>query len=74
MGWNLERQWWGGYEWFVYNSAYGAAGGKARTKAEAHVEMAIAEADIFEAPYPPKLVARWRSDYAAAADELGIPI
>lgn len=70
MGWKLEkkrRRW----EWMVYNSAYGSASGTAKTKAEAQVEMVITEAEIFETPYPPRLVERWRSDYEAALVEIG---
>lgn len=40
------------YEWSVFFSAYGAAGGDAKTLAEAKVRMAIAQADILEQPFP----------------------
>lgn len=41
-----------GWEWVYFNSAYGAAGGVAKTLAEAKVKLAIAQADVLESPFP----------------------
>lgn len=63
----------GKYHWYVMQSAYGAAGGAADTLAEAKVEMAIAEAALFETPYPPQVVEVMRSDYEKFAADWADP-
>lgn len=40
------------YEWYVFFSAYGSAGGDTKTLAEAKVKIAIAQADLLEQPFP----------------------
>lgn len=63
MSYGIEIDSDGKYHWFAVQSAYGAATGTADTLAEAKVELAIGEAAIMDAPYPPTVVAVLRSDY-----------
>ena len=62
------------WEWEVYNSAYGLIMGRAKTLEEAAVEMAIAESDLFEAPYPKTIVDEMRKDYKKYAKDFPNPI
>lgn len=56
MAWELKPMADGKWEYFFFNSAYGAAGGIADTLAEAKVRLAIVQADVMENPYPPAVV------------------
>jgi hypothetical protein len=69
MGYGIERNEDGTFDWWCASSAYGAAAGTAQTLAEAKVELAIAEADMFEHPYPPAVCAVMRSDYERFATD-----
>lgn len=51
-----------GWEWACVQSAYGARMGTSPTKAGAKIELAIAEAELFEAPYPPEVAKAMRED------------
>jgi len=51
-----------GFHWFIAQSSYGASGGVAKTVRLAMVEMAIAEANIMEHPYPKFVVQQMRKN------------
>ena len=53
MAWSIERQEDGTYRYSAASSAWGAVVGDAATLAEAKVRLAIGEAALYEAPYPP---------------------
>lgn len=52
MAWNIEQRPDGKWDYSCLNTAYGSAGGTADTLPEAKVRLAIAEADLFERPFP----------------------
>lgn len=58
----LEETKEGHWKWECANSAYGWAGGEEDTLAQAKIELAIAEAEMFEHPYPPAIVKAMRAD------------
>ena len=50
------------WEWCCANSAYGLALGEEDTLAQAKIELAIAENEMFETPYSPAIVKAMRAD------------
>lgn len=67
MGYSIKRTK-KGYEWDCFFSAYGAAGGVSATLPAAKVDLAIAQADVLEQPFPRAVIDAMRADpdrYAA---------
>lgn len=62
MGWRLEQLDDGRWEWFCWQSAFGAVGGVEDTLVEAKIEMAIAEAAITESPLGEAMKTAMRAD------------
>lgn len=62
MAWSITPAEDGTYDWSCFQSAYGSASGNAPTLPAAKVELAIAEAELFEAPYPDAMKAAMRDD------------
>ncbi|HEX6685749.1 MAG TPA: hypothetical protein VF062_23440 [Candidatus Limnocylindrales bacterium] len=62
MAWQITPADDGTYDWSAFQSAFGSASGNAPTLAAAKVELAIAEAAITEAPYPPAAEDAMRAD------------
>ena len=51
----------GHWEWECFQSSYGLTSGEENTLAQAKIELAIAEAELFERPYPPAVVKAMRA-------------
>ena len=62
MGFDISQREDGKWVWRCYNSAYGAAGGVADTLAQAKIELAIAEAEMLEHPFPATVKKAMRAD------------
>lgn len=58
----LEQQPDGRWHWSCMQSAYGLASGTADTLPQAKIELAIAEAELLEKPFPPTVVEAMRAD------------
>lgn len=75
MGFEVRQLRDGTYEWTVFASAFGLIMGTGETLDEVKVEMAIAEAELYENPYPPTVIEVMRSDYRRfAVDYMDPPI
>lgn len=62
MAFSIEEQEDGTWRWSCSHSSYGAAIGREDTLAEAKIELAIAEAEILENPFPPSVVRVMRAE------------
>ena len=66
MSWTIERQHVGEHagEWYYegVQSAYGLICGYALSLPEAKVRLAISEAELLEAPYPPRVIEAMLAD------------
>jgi hypothetical protein len=73
MGWKLEEQADGTWDWEFWLSSHGWAGGTAATREAAIVELLIGEAAVLESPYAPSVKQMMRDDPArVAADFDGV--
>jgi len=61
VGWELEETP-AGWNWSCYQPAYGAASGTEPTRAQAVIELVLAEATVMERPYPSAVQAVMRED------------
>lgn len=73
MGWSLKQLPDGTFDWSVYSSAYGCIVGDAQSLAEAKVRLIIAEADLYEQPFPRLVVDTMLADVERFAAEYPDP-
>lgn len=69
--WDIHEDANGQWKWFIAQSAYGAACGSEPTRAQAVVELVIAESFVMDAPLPEVARKAMRDNPEATAAEYG---